>query len=77
VQSLTDKVSVDSADPPEAPGHQSGKRVGMWVRCKSDAAIPANWLLWQRKKGMSEVPSGKTGSRGLKSLTKMVMVKGE
>jgi hypothetical protein len=49
----------------------------MWVRCKSDVATPASWLPWLRKKGMFEAPLGETGSRGLTSLTKMVVVKGE
>ena len=74
MQSLTDEVSVDSNRPKVATDHQSVKRAVMWVSHKSDVAIPANWLLWLRKKGVFEASRSKTGSRGLMSLTKMVEV---
>jgi hypothetical protein len=54
----------------------------MRVSSKSDAATPASWLLWlkysltrERIECMFEASLIGTGSRGLRSLTKMVLAK--
>ena len=47
MQSLANNVTVDSAIPTVATGHQSVKRDGMRVNYKSDVATPASWLLWR------------------------------
>ena len=71
MQSLTNNVSVESASPPVATGHQSGKRAGMWINRNSAVATSASWLLWLREKGTFEASLSKTGSGGVKSLPKM------